>query len=189
VDDLLELSRAEAGQLAVSTRSVDVAALLHEAVEEHRASARAAGHQLDLTITHEVLVIVTDPARVSQVLGNLLSNAVKYTPHGGRIAVRAEQRARDGGPRVPRWIAVDVVDNGPGIPEEQMETIFDEFARLARHADKPGSGLGLSIARRIAALLGGEITVCAEPPQGTRFTLWLPAGGQPTLAHVPVTER
>jgi signal transduction histidine kinase len=189
VDDLLELSRAEAGQLAVSTSSVDMAALLHEAVEEHRASARAAGHQLDLTITHDVPVIVTDPARVGQVLGNLLSNAVKYTPHGGHIVVRAEQRTRDGGARVRRWIAIDVVDDGPGIPEDQTETIFDEFARLARHADRPGSGLGLSIARRVAALLGGDITVGAETPQGTRFTLWLPAGGQPTPAHVPAAER
>jgi len=189
VNDLLELSRAEAGQLKVSARSVDMAALLREIVEEHRASARAAGHQLDLTVTHEVPVIVTDPARVGQVLGNLLSNAVKYTPRGGRIAVRADQRTRTDSSQVQRWIAIDVVDDGPGMPEDQRETIFDEFARLARHADTPGSGLGLSIARRIAALLGGDITVCSEPPQGARFTLWLPAAGQAAPAHVPTAER
>ena len=188
LNDLLEPSRVEAGQLAVSARSVDMAALLHESVEEHRASARAAGHQLDLTIAQDVPVIVTDPARVGQVLGNLLSNAVKYTPHGGRIAVRAEQRAREGVPQVRRWLAIDVVDSGPGIPDDELDSIFDEFARLAQHADKPGSGLGLAIARRIATLLGGDITVCTERPQGARFTLWLPASTQPTPRHTAALE-
>jgi signal transduction histidine kinase len=194
VDDLLELSRAEAGQVRVAAEPTDLDALLRDTVEEHRAAARVAGHRLDLAVADALPDVVTDPERVRQVLGNLLSNAVKYTPEGGRIAVRAELRARgdgngdgrgDGrgdGHAARRWMAIDVADTGPGIPGDQLDAIFDEFARLPAHAAQPGSGLGLSIARRIATLLGGDVTVRNEPQGGARFTLWLPADRQPRAA-------
>lgn len=179
VEDLLELSRAEAGQLPVTPRPIEVAVLLDETVDEHHGAARTAGHRLELTIVDTApTTIVTDPERVRQVLGNLLSNAVKYTPAGGRILVRAERRVRPGTAPTSAWLAVDVVDTGPGIPGDQVETIFDEFSRLAVHASKPGSGLGLAIARRVAGLLGGGLTVRSEPPGGACFTLWLPIGAR-----------
>jgi signal transduction histidine kinase len=178
VGDLLELSRAEAGHLKMARQPTDVAGLVREAVEEHRATARAAGHQLDLAVADDVTTVVTDAARVRQVLGNLISNAVKYTPGGGRIAVHAERCARDGDRSMQQWMAIHVVDSGPGIPSDQVDLIFDEFSRLPQHAAQPGSGLGLAIARRIARLMDGDVTVFTEPAGGARFTLWLPAERQ-----------
>ena len=173
IDDLLELSRAEAGQLPISPRSVKLDLVVRETAEEHRAAAVAAGHAFDVSVADELPPVVTDPERVRQVLGNLLSNAIKYTPSGGHVVVRVGMRARDAHAG-RRMAVVDVSDTGPGIPREKVATIFDEFSRLDMHAAKPGAGLGLSIARRIAQLLGGDIGVRSEPGEGSTFTLWLP---------------
>jgi signal transduction histidine kinase len=181
INDLLELSRAEAGHLTVAPQATDLAALLRETVEEHRGTARAAGHALELSIADDASPVVTDPERVRQVLGNLLTNAVKYTPDGGRIVVRAERRrcsdAADA-TRAGPWTVIEVDDTGPGIPADQLVTIFDEFSRLPAHADKPGAGLGLAIARRVARMLGGDLTAGSAPSGGARFTLWLPGARQ-----------
>jgi len=171
IEDLLELARAEAGQLTVKFDRVILREVVRDAVEEHRAAAEAAGLALVHADDRSEMILVTDPSRVAQVLGNLLSNAIKYTPHGGRIEVTTEMLAppdADGGAR----LAIHVVDDGPGIPADKREEIFGEFTRL-ESGDKPGAGLGLSIARRVARLLGGDVTVNGEQ-RGTRFTLWLP---------------
>ncbi|MFL5619638.1 MAG: sensor histidine kinase [Gemmatimonadaceae bacterium] len=172
IEDLLELARAESGQLTVKLDRVVLRDVVREAVEEHRAAAEAAG----LTLVHaddkSETILVTDPARVTQVLGNLLSNAIKYTPAGGRIEVMTDMLARrdtDDGAR----LAIHVADDGPGIPADKYEEVFGEFTRLDS-ANKPGAGLGLSIARRVARLLGGDITVSGGQGGGARFTLWLP---------------
>jgi signal transduction histidine kinase len=171
IEDLLELARAESGQLTVKLDRVILRDVVHDAVEEHRAAAEAAGLALVHADDRSETILTTDPARVSQVLGNLLSNAIKYTPRGGRIEVCTEMLAPrdDGGAR----LAIHVVDDGPGIPADKREEIFGEFTRL-ESGDKPGAGLGLSIARRVARLLGGDVTVAGEQRGGTRFTLWLP---------------
>jgi signal transduction histidine kinase len=107
------------------------------------------------------------------VLGNLLSNAVKYTPSGGRIVVRLQERAGDGRVSTRRCAAVDVVDSGPGIPPDKLDEIFEEFSRLHGSAH-PGAGLGLTIARRVAQLLGGDVSARSEVGRGSTFTLWVP---------------
>jgi signal transduction histidine kinase len=174
VGDLLELSRAEAGQLNIRWRPVELREVIREAAEEYRVAAEAAGLYFELRVANSLPLAQTDPDRVRQILGNLLSNAVKYTPTGGRIIVRAESRIVESRPQSARWLVVSVTDNGPGIPLEEVEHIFDEFTRLERDASKPGAGLGLAIARRIARLLGGDITVESQLSQGATFTLWLP---------------
>jgi signal transduction histidine kinase len=176
ISDLLEMSKAEAGQLAVHTRSADVVEVVRDAVEEHRAAAETAGHTVRVEIAGRLPTVHTDPDRVRQVLGNLLSNAVKYTPPGGQIVVRVDERPGDGRIAAARCAAIDVVDSGPGIPADKLEEIFDEFARL--HPDeKPGAGLGLTIARRVARLLGGDISVASRVGRGAAFTFWLPLDG------------
>ena len=111
--------------------------------------------------------MVTDRDKLKQILLNLVSNAVKYTDEG-TIAVRAE--AVDGGLRV------GVSDTGVGIPVEELGKIFDEFHRAegARSPSRPGTGLGLTISRRLARALGGDVTVESSPGVGSTFTLDLP---------------
>jgi len=172
IEDLLELARAEAGQLTVKLDRVVLRDVVREAVEEHRAAAEAAGLTLVHADDESETILVTDPARVTQVLGNLLSNAIKYTPEGGRVEVVTDMLARRDGDDGAR-LAIHVSDDGPGIPADKYEEVFGEFTRLDS-SDKPGAGLGLSIARRVARLLGGDVTVSGGRTGGARFTLWLP---------------
>jgi signal transduction histidine kinase len=178
IEDLLELARAESDQITVTHERVVVRDLVHETVEEHRASAEAAGLTLEYHGESPDVLVDTDAARISQVLGNLVSNAIKYTPRGGRIGVSTE-RSRRNGDRSDMAVAIHVVDDGPGIPAEKREEIFAEFTRL-RPNDASGAGLGLAIARRIARLLGGDVTVDGRE-HGSQFTLWLPT--EPSRAH------
>jgi signal transduction histidine kinase len=173
ITDLLELSKAESGHLTVVRQPTDVADVVRDAAEEHRDAAAAAGHQLRTEIADGIPTIETDPARVRQVLGNLLSNAVKYTPSGGHIVVRVQERAGNGYVKGTRSAAIDVIDSGPGIPRDKLDEIFEEFSRLGT-GNTPGTGLGLTIARRISRLLGGDISAASEPGHGATFTLWLP---------------
>jgi hypothetical protein len=122
-----------------------------------------------------------DPIRVRQILLNLLVNACKFSEPGGRIAVACERvsaivpeaRLAGAGP----WVRIDVEDFGIGIPGEKLDAVFEPFVQvdpeLTRHVG--GSGLGLTISRRLARLMGGDLTVLSVPSQGSRFSLWLPA--------------
>ncbi|HEU4561754.1 MAG TPA: PAS domain S-box protein [Longimicrobium sp.] len=170
IHDLLELARAEAGQIDVDSVRTDVAELAREAAEDFRAQAAAAGLVLEVRAA-EALPARTDPERVRQILSNLLSNAVKYTSTG-QITVDAERHTNGSGPGGRDCIAIRVTDTGPGIPAEKQETIFQEFTRLDPEAEH-GAGVGLAISRRIARLLGGDITVSSEASRGSAFTLWL----------------
>jgi PAS domain S-box-containing protein len=170
IDDLLEITRAEAGEIGMQHVPTDVSEVAREAVEDYQAPAIAAGLSLEIHAPRG-LAASTDPARVRQILSNLLSNAVKYAAKG---PVTVEARARDGqGPASGPWIAVSVSDSGPGIPSEKIESVFEEYTRLDPHA-QPGAGIGLSISRRIARALGGDLTLASEAGRGSTFTLWLP---------------
>jgi len=177
IDDVLLLSRAETGRLEAETRSVDLASLVREAVEDHQAAAQAASIDLRARpAPPDLPAIPTDPRRVRQILGNLLSNAIKYTPSGGRVRVSISTD-----PRSPRLggvpaVAIAVSDTGPGIPPEAQEEIFEEFTRVHTGGAR-GAGLGLAISQRLARLLGGIISVDSAVGQGSTFTLWLPLHG------------
>jgi signal transduction histidine kinase len=172
INDLLELSRAEAGQLDLRVEPTDVGCAARETAEDFRPQAAAIGLALEIHAP-DGLLVRTDPARLRQVLNNLLSNALKYAPDGQVTVDAALQTA--GGPKPGAWIAVRVADTGPGIPLDKRELIFHEYARLDPHGQQ-GAGIGLAISRRIARLLGGDLTVESEAGQGTAFTLWLPSG-------------
>lgn len=174
INDILDLSRAEGGQLKITPGETRILPVIREIVDEHSASAAAAGQRLDLQLPSDLPPLTTDRRRVQQILGNLLSNAIKYTPEGGLIEVRAEIKPRDGASGGQRWAAIEVTNTGPSIPTDQVERIFDEFSRLKIHEDKPGAGLGLAIARRVSRLLGGDLTVTSVDGRGPAFTLWLP---------------
>ncbi|HEU4631666.1 MAG TPA: PAS domain S-box protein [Gemmatimonadaceae bacterium] len=171
IDDLLELARAEAGQVELKVQRVDVAELVQEIAEDFRGQVDAAGLALEV-LASDSLPVESDAARVRQILSNLVSNAAKYT-HEGRVMLVACRRTGAGAPGPGAWTAIEVTDTGPGIPPEKHETIFQEFTRLDPDAPH-GAGVGLAISRRIARLLGGDVTVESEVGRGATFTLWLP---------------
>lgn len=182
IADLLDLARADSGGLVVERVPTDVHAVAAAAVEDHRAAAEAAGHEIETAPPAERVDAFTDPARITQVLGNLLSNAIKYTPPGGRITIRTGRQAGLNG-RPGAVIRVD--DSGPGIPTERREAVFDEFSRLTDDGPQQGHGLGLAIARRITRLLGGDLTVEDSPVGGASFVLWLPLRNENVGAAEP----
>jgi PAS domain S-box-containing protein len=170
IDDLLEVARAEAGQLDIECTPTDLGRAARELTDDFATPAATAGVDLAAAVP-EGLQADTDPMRMRQILANLLSNAVKYAPRS-KVTVDAELR-HSGGPRDGNWIALTVTDTGPGIPHDKREAIFAEYTRLDPEAQQ-GSGIGLAISRRIARLLGGDLTVESEVGRGATFTLWLP---------------
>jgi signal transduction histidine kinase len=166
VNDVLDISKLEAGKLEVHPEPVELAALLREVATTLELQARDKGLELRVEAPRE-FPLVTDPARVRQIVLNLLSNAVKFTDVG---EVRLEL--------VPagEWVQVRVADTGPGIAPEDQQRIFDEFEQTAAAASRGGTGLGLAISKRLAALLGGTLSVVSQPGEGSTFTLRLPAG-------------
>ena len=172
IDDLLELARAEAGQVEVQNAAIDVREVVQNVAGEYRAQAEAAGLSMEAEWPEEFPIVSSDPSRVRQILGNLISNAVKYNRQDGQVTVRVALRERDGIPE-EQWIAVDVADTGPGIPADKQHLLFQEFSRL-EPGTKRGVGLGLAISQKLAGALGGQITLQSETGEGSTFTLWLP---------------
>lgn len=173
IDDLVELVRAEAGQLELERAETDLPELTGELLDTYRAAASGRGITIEPIRAGTVPRIESDPGRVRQILGNVVSNAIKYSPPGGRISVVVESLPEDDAGRPGPWVAVRVTDTGPGIPADKHEAIFTAFTRLAPGAT-PGVGLGLAISRTLARLLGGDLTVASEVGKGSTFTLWLP---------------
>jgi len=178
VTELLDLARVDGGALSIDQRETDIVATVREVFNGFEAGAAQKGISLTLDAPSTKLPIRTDPSHVRHVLDNLVSNAIKYTPPGGSVAVGVSRTDGDGDGD-PR-IAISVRDNGPGIPPAFREKIFEEFFR-APSADPgiSGNGLGLAISRRIAHMLGGDISLADAPERGSIFTLALPLSHQP----------
>ena len=164
VEDLLDVSRVEAGQFDLHLETSDLRAVVREAFELFEDSSEI--HELRCHLPQVEVPVHHDPARMSQVLGNLLSNAIKYSPAGGLVEMRLEVRDQR---------AVVVIDKGLGIPADEHEAIFEPFRRSGgARGEIPGVGLGLSVARRLVRAQGGEIEVESEPGQGSTFRVFLP---------------
>ncbi|MGB2953069.1 MAG: ATP-binding protein [Gaiellaceae bacterium] len=166
VGDVLDTSRIDAGTFGYTFTNVDVGELVHESV------ATAGLSQDEVHVQAEVPpalpVVRGDPSRLRQVLTNLIDNAVKYSPVGGEVAVRAYGEDTK--------VLIAVRDQGPGIAKEDQKLIFEKFGRVdAPGVAKPGTGLGLFIARSIAEAHGGSLEVTSVPERGAMFTLSLPA--------------
>jgi signal transduction histidine kinase len=167
VGDVLDTSRIEAGTFSYRFEEVDLARLVDEAIE----AAELAQQEVAVvaSVRGGLPVIRGDRARLRQVLGNLIENAVKYSPEGGEVRVSAA--AANGA------VQIDVRDSGPGIPHDQRARIFEKFGRVdVPGASKPGTGLGLFIARSIAEAHGGSLEVSGGVEPGATFTLTLPVG-------------
>ena len=167
INDILDLSRIEAGRLELHHENVPVAEALLEVLSVIKPLAQTKGIQIDNQVS-DGLVVPADRTRFKQVLYNLLSNAVKFTPEGGKV--RTEAFPKDGS------VCFVVGDTGVGIPPEEHEAIFDEFHQVGATTKgvKEGTGLGLAITRRLIRQHGGEIRVESEPGEGSRFYFTLP---------------
>jgi signal transduction histidine kinase len=165
VADVLDTSRIDAGTFGYTFGDIDVGALVEEAV----ANAAVAQDEVSLVANVPRLLptVRGDGARLQQVLSNLIDNAVKYSPDGETVDVRAMS--------VNGRVLVDVTDRGEGIAPEDHRLIFEKFGRVRGATSKPGTGLGLYIARSIAEAHGGFLDVSSAPGRGTTFTLTLPA--------------
>jgi signal transduction histidine kinase len=186
IADLLELARTD-GDLQIEYGISDLAGIVNEVVVDHEGMARE--HGVHVTLSAPVTPIVTDPVRVRQILANLVSNAIKYTPSGGHVRVSVVHSRR--APALGEVVGVEVRDTGSGIPPELHEKVFEEFFRLrptnGNVAD--GNGLGLAISRRIARLLGGDVTVADGDGGGAVFTLWFPSPRALTAIESSNEER
>jgi signal transduction histidine kinase len=170
IGDLLDVSRIEAGQLAIEPSAVSLPALLEEAVERHRHLAEEHGIELRVRGDAPPSMVWADRDRVLQVLGNLVGNALKFTPAGGRIELGMETEGDE--------IRCYVTDTGPGIPPDQLPHVFDRFWQ-ARRTDRRGLGLGLAIVQGLVEAHGGRVWAESEPGRGTRFQFTLPRAPGP----------
>jgi signal transduction histidine kinase/DNA-binding response OmpR family regulator len=171
VNDLLDLSRVEAGRMEIHPEPCDVAALLEETLALFRTQTQNGRISLVLEMASPLSHLLADRVRVQQVLHNLLSNAFKFTPEGGLIAVTAKQ--------VGLQLEVAVRDTGVGIPPEDQQRIFEAYEQAgSKEGQRKGVGLGLAIAKRLVELHGGRIWVESVPGQGSTFTFRLPGACQ-----------
>ena len=182
INDILDLSKVEAGQIAIDSGTVPVDSMLQSLREMFEPMAAAKHLQFSVERAPGVPeTFVTDGQRVTQILRNLLSNALKFTEHG-EVALTVAAGDAD-------MLRFDVRDTGIGIAADKLELIFEAFQQAdgstSRHYG--GSGLGLSISREFARLLGGRVSVASEPGKGSVFTLWLPLQG-PAEAQSRATQ-
>jgi signal transduction histidine kinase len=166
VKQLLDLSRLEAGTVPLERTEFRVEPLLSHAVREQQ--LHAPGVPVSVSVDTPELTADGDPERVHQVVANLLENAVRHTPTGGAVEVRAC--------RSPDGVTIEVLDEGPGIPESEQARIFERFYRAdsARSSNDGGAGLGLAIAQWIVDLHGGDIHPERREPHGCRMVVTLP---------------
>jgi signal transduction histidine kinase len=165
IDDLLDVSRLDAGRLTLAPEWVDLGALVESSAAQAQATTHL--HTIHVEVAHEPLRGQWDRDRLEQVLQNLLSNAVKYSPEGGRVLVRAEQRGTEA--------VVSVTDQGPGVAPEDIARLFQRFSRLesAVASSVKGLGLGLYISRRLVEAHGGRIWA-ESSGSGATFAFALP---------------
>ncbi|CAB3755682.1 response regulator [Paraburkholderia humisilvae] len=169
INDILDLSKVEAGQITIEPRAVPIDALLQSLREMFEPMAAARHLQFSAQRSPGAPdTIVTDGQRLTQILRNLLSNALKFTEQGEvALDIAADE---------PGMLRIDVRDTGIGIAADKLDMIFDAFQQADGSTSRQygGSGLGLSISREFARLLGGRIGVVSEPGRGSVFTVWLP---------------
>jgi signal transduction histidine kinase/uncharacterized protein (UPF0335 family) len=175
INQVLDLSKIEAGKLELNPQTVKLAPLLEEVIGTARQLAEQNKNRLVVEAKEDLGALTVDPMRLRQILLNLLSNACKFTKEGEiKLRVRRLRNARD-------WIEMAVADSGVGMTPEQQAKLFEEFTQADRTTAQRfgGTGLGLAITRKLARMMGGDVTVTSEPGKGSVFTVRLPASVRP----------
>ena len=168
INQILDLSKIEAGQLELRRQTLDMSEAIEEVLSSIRPQGQAKSIRIETCLDAKV-TLDADHLRFKQILFNLLSNAVKFTPEGGRI--RLDAAGRDG------LVEISVSDSGIGIPKEEQESVFDKFHQVNETATavREGTGLGLAITKALVEQHGGRIWLESDPGKGSRFTFTIPA--------------
>lgn len=179
IDDLLLLARLDSGRVELDIRSIALGELVRDAVEDASLLAQGKG----VTLTNEIpaeLTAFADAQRIRQVLANLIDNAIKYGRTAGHVTI-------SGRARPDRTIEISVRDDGPGIPIEAKERVFERFYRVdkARSREQGGTGLGLAIVKNVVQAHGGDVRVESAPGRGAEFAFTLPAAPGPVVPVSP----
>src|SRR5258706_11311327 len=172
INQVLDLSKIEAGKLELNPETVNLAPLLEDVIGTARQLAEQNKNRLVLEAQENLGRLTVDPMRLRQTLLNLLSNACKFTKQGEvRLGVKKVVDGRN-------WIEIAVADTGIGMTPEQQAKLFEEFTQADSSTARQygGTGLGLAITRKLARMMGGDVTVTSEPGKGSVFTVRLPGG-------------
>jgi signal transduction histidine kinase len=172
INQVLDLSKIEAGKLELNPQTVQLTPLINEVIGTAGQLAEQNKNRLVVDTQENLGALTIDPMRLRQILLNLLSNACKFTKEGEvRLRARRAANGRD-------WIELAVADTGIGMTPEQQAKLFEEFSQADRMTAQRfgGTGLGLALSRKLARMMGGDVTVTSEPGKGSVFTVRLPAG-------------
>jgi len=174
---VLDLSKIEAGKLELNPQTVQLAPLINEVIGTAGQLAEQNKNRLIVDAQGNLGVLTVDPMRLRQILLNLLSNACKFTKEG-EVKLAARKEANGG-----NWIELAVADTGIGMTPEQQAKLFEEFSQAdATTAQRfGGTGLGLAITRKLARMMGGDVTVASESGKGSVFTVRLPVGPEKSV--------
>ena len=180
VNEILDVAKIESGEMTVEMERAPVGEAISAALSLMRPQIEAKALSIENSCDRApTFSYIGDQQRVRQILINLLSNAVKFTESGGQITIRCSEGCAE--PVVPisgpgPWLCVQVRDTGAGIPPDKLEAIFEPFVQVDSGLARAygGTGLGLTISRRLARLMGGEVSASSSPGEGSVFTLWLP---------------
>src|ERR1700730_15912681 len=180
INQVLDLSKIEAGKLELNPESVSLAPLIDEVIGTARQLAQQNKNNLVVEAQEKLGALTVDPMRLRQILLNLLSNACKFTTQGEvKLRVRKVADGRN-------WVEFAVADTGIGMTPEQQAKLFEEFTQADSSTARRygGTGLGLAITRKLARMMGGDVTVASEPGKGSVFSVRLPAGPDPVAKAV-----
>jgi signal transduction histidine kinase len=192
INDILDLSKVEAGMMALELETVDLNSLLASSLSIVREKAAAHGIHLDLEADEDLGALQLDMRKTKQIVYNLLSNAVKFSAHGGRVTLSARRVSRSAVGTLPgdwpvhgfpfsdgnytEFLEICVSDSGIGISQHNMKKLFQAFTQidssLARKFE--GTGLGLAMVKQLAELHGGTVALASAEGEGSRFAAWLP---------------
>jgi two-component system sensor histidine kinase ChiS len=183
VGEILTYARGAADQLALTPADVRIGDLIERVRTLNESLVEKKGLTLSITVAHDIPPIHADAEKIAHVLGNLLGNAIDFTPPGGRVWISARPAVDDGRPA----LLIEVGDSGIGIAPEHHDLVFREFAQVDASASRQhhGTGLGLTIARKLVELHGGRIWLESQLGEGSRFFFTIPYRGAPQ--HSPAT--
>jgi len=186
INDILDLSKIEAGKMKLELSQVEVCDLIDEVMSTVQPLAKQNGNRLSVNCQAEVTTLRSDPLRLKQALLNLLSNACKFTENG-QIDLEIQTVTRNQRP----WVEFAIHDTGIGLSAEQIDQLFQDFVQVDSSPTRKygGTGLGLAISRRICQMMGGDISIESTPGEGSIFTIHLPLDGAPADESEPAAEE